>query len=57
MSATSLPTKRLTVYTPELSVIVGGFRLVHLNTFTGESKEGDIIDIPLSTMYAMENIE
>lgn len=54
MSATSLPTKRLTVYTPELSVIVGGFRPVYLNTFTGESKEGDIIDIPLSTMYAFD---
>lgn len=54
MSATSLPTKRLTVYTPELSVIVGGFRPVYLNTFTGESKEGDIIDIPLSTMLDYE---
>lgn len=54
MSATSLPTKRLTVYTPELSVIVGGFRPVYLNTSTGETKEGDIIDIPLSTMLDYE---
>ena len=53
MSTTSLSAKKLTVIAPELSVITGG-RPVYLNTFTGESKEGDIIDIPLSTMLDYE---
>lgn len=52
MSTTSL-SKKLTVIAPELSVITGG-RPVYLNTSTGETKEGDIIDIPLSTMLDYE---
>lgn len=53
MSTTSLSAKKLTVIAPELSVITGG-RPVYLNTSTGETKEGDIIDIPLSTMLDYE---
>lgn len=52
MSTTSL-SKKLTVIAPELSVITGG-RPVYLNTSTGETKEGDIINIPLSTMLDYE---